>query len=121
MCRAFLYQFGVKDMALVDCPSCSKKISDKTQSCQYCGLSLGKVDAEDIARKKNLNMYLKNQNIQTQSMVAMLLFVAGFGFMYWGEAEPGGLQHNLAIGLALIGFVWYIVNRVRLILLKRSD
>jgi hypothetical protein len=108
-------------MALVDCPSCSKKISDKAQNCPHCDFTLGTVNVEDIARKQNFNLYLKNQNIQTQSMIAMLLFVAGFGFMYWGAAEPGGLQHNLAIGLAIIGFVWYIVNRVRLIMLKRSD
>jgi hypothetical protein len=108
-------------MALIGCPTCNKKISDKAQSCQHCGLSLGSADAEDIARKQSLNKYLKNQKIQTQSMFAMLLFVAGFGFMYWGGAVPGGLQHNLAIGLSIVGFVWYIVNRVRLILLKRSD
>lgn len=121
MCRAFLYKFGVKDMALIDCPSCSKKISDKAQSCQHCDMTLETVNAEDIARKQNLKMYLKNQKIQTQSMVAMLLFVAGFGFMYWGEAQPGGLQHNLAVGCSIIGFAWYIVNRVRLIMLKRTD
>ena len=108
-------------MALIDCPSCSKKMSDKAQNCQHCGFGLGTADAEDIARKKSLNNYLKNQKIQTQSMIAMLIFVAGFGFMYWGGAVPGELQHNLAIGLTIIGFIWYIVNRVRLIMLKRSD
>ena len=108
-------------MALVNCPSCSKKISDKIKSCQHCGLSLGTADAEDIARKENLNQYLKNQSVQMQSMVAMLLFVAGFGFMYWGGAVPGGLQYNIAIGLTVIGFVWYIINRVRLVFLKRSN
>jgi hypothetical protein len=108
-------------MALVNCPSCSKKISDKTKSCQHCGLSLNTVDAEDIARKENLNKYLKNQSVQMQSMVAMLLFVAGFGFMYWGGAIQGGLQYNIAIGLTVVGFVWYIINRVRLVFLKRSD
>ena len=112
---------GVKDMALIVCPSCSKKISDKSQRCQHCDFAIDTVNAEDFARKQNLSKYLKNQNIQTQSMIAMLLFVAGFGFMYWGGAEPGGLQHSLAIGLTLIGFVWYIINRVRLIILKRSD
>lgn len=108
-------------MALIACPSCSKKISDKTQICQHCGLTLGNLNAEDIARKQSLKKYLKNQNIQTQSMIAMLVFVAGFGFMYWGGAVPGDLQHNIAVGLTIIGFIWYIVNRVRLILLKRSD
>jgi hypothetical protein len=56
-----------------------------------------------------------------QSMLAMLLFVAGFGFMYWGGAVTGGLQYNIAIGLTVVGFVWYIINRVRLVFLKRSD
>jgi hypothetical protein len=108
-------------MALIDCPSCGKKISDKAQSCQHCDFTLGTPDAEDIARKQSLKKYLKTQNIQTQAMIAMLIFVAGFGFMYWGGAVPGELQHNIAIGMIIIGFVWYIVNRVRLILLKRSD
>ncbi|WP_299075349.1 hypothetical protein [uncultured Paraglaciecola sp.] len=108
-------------MALIDCPSCNKKISDKAQNCQHCGFTLGTASAEDLARKKSLNLYLKNQKIQTQSMIAMLLFVAGFGFMYWGGALPGDLQHSLAIGVAIIGFVWYIINRVRLIMLKRSN
>ena len=108
-------------MALIDCPSCSKKISDKAQTCQHCDFKLGTVNAEDITRKQNLNKYLKSQKIQIQSMLAMLLFVSGFGFMYWGGASPEGVQYNLAIGLSVLGFVWYIVNRVRLIILKRSD
>jgi hypothetical protein len=108
-------------MALVDCPSCGKKISDKSKTCQHCEFALGQASTEDINRKKNLQNYLKAQKIQTQSMIAMLLFVCGFGFMYWGGALPGDLQHNLAIAGALIGFIWYIVNRVRLIFLKRSN
>ena len=127
-CRAFLLKlelclskFGVKGMALIDCPSCSKKISDKSQSCKHCNFTLGTVNAEDITRKRSLNKYLKSQNIQMQSMMAMLLFVLGFGFMYWGGASPDGLQYKFAISLSVLGFVWYIVNRVRLIILKRSD
>ncbi|WP_158968219.1 hypothetical protein [Paraglaciecola sp. L3A3] len=108
-------------MAVVDCPSCSKKISDKAKSCQHCDFNLGNASQEDIARKQNLNKYLKKQNVQTQSMVAMLLFVAGFGFMYWGGAAPDDLQYKLAVAVAILGFVWYIVNRVRLVFLKRSD
>jgi hypothetical protein len=108
-------------MALIDCPSCNKKISDKAQSCQHCSFTLGAANAEDINRKQNLNKYLQNQRIQMQSMLAMLLFVAGFGFMYWGGALPGDMQHNLAVGAAVFGFVWYIVNRVRLIFIKRSN
>ena len=61
-------------MALIDCPSCGKKISDKAQSCQY-----------------------------------------------WGGVTQEDLQFKLAFAVAVIGFVWYIVNRVRLVFLKKSD
>lgn len=108
-------------MALVDCPSCNKKISDKSPSCPHCGFCVGEATSEDISRKQNLQKHLKSQKLQTQSMIAMLMFVTGFGFMYWGGAVPGDLQHNIAIGAAVIGFVWYIVNRVRLVLLKKSN
>ncbi|GAC08085.1 zinc ribbon domain-containing protein [Paraglaciecola chathamensis] len=108
-------------MALIDCPSCNKKVSDKAEECNHCGFALGQASEEDIARKRNLQKYLKSQKIQTQSMIAMLMFVTGFGFMYWGGAVPGELQYNIAVGVAVIGFVWYIVNRVRLVFVKKSN
>jgi hypothetical protein len=108
-------------MALVDCPSCNKKISDKSLACPNCGFCIGEATSEDISRKRNLQKHSKTQKIQTQSMIAMLMFVTGFGFMYWGGAQPGDIQHNIAIGATLIGFVWYIVNRVRLIFVKKSN
>ncbi|MCF2946670.1 hypothetical protein L0668_00995 [Paraglaciecola aquimarina] len=108
-------------MALVDCPSCNKKISDKAKSCQHCDFDLGDASPEDIARKQSLNLYLKKQRVQNQSMVAMLLFVGGFGFMYWGGVAADDVQYKLAVGVSIIGFVWYLVNRVRLVFLKRSN
>lgn len=108
-------------MALVDCPSCSKTISDKAKTCQHCGFAIGNASVEDIQRKKSLQRFTKIQSIQNQSMVAMLLFISGFGFMYWGGTRPGDLQHTLAIAASVIGFVWYIVNRVRMIYVKRKD
>jgi hypothetical protein len=108
-------------MALVPCPSCNKKISDKVQSCQHCGFTLAQANADDLERKQKLQKYLKAQKIQTQSMVAMLMFVTGFGFMFWGEALPGDMQHNIAAGTSVVGFVWYIINRIRLIFVKKSD
>jgi hypothetical protein len=60
------------------------------------------------------------QALQNQSLLAILIFVAGFGFMYWGGVQPGDLQHNLALGAAIVGFVWYGVNRVRITLAKRK-
>jgi hypothetical protein len=106
-------------MALTDCPACSKKISDKSKVCSHCGFAMGEATSEDILRKQKMNRFKKMHSIQTQSMLAMLLFVAGFGFMYWGGAKPGDMQHNLAILASISGFVWYLINRVRLVILKR--
>lgn len=108
-------------MALTNCPSCNKKISDKAKSCQHCGFAIGKADSDDLVRKKNLQKFQKTQSIQNQSMLAMLLFIGGFGFMYWGGVRPGDTQHTIAIGCSVVGFVWYLINRVRLIIHKRAD
>ncbi|QCZ93358.1 zinc ribbon domain-containing protein [Salinimonas iocasae] len=106
-------------MALIDCPSCSKKISDKADSCPHCGFGLADASSEDILRKQQLKKFQKLQSIQNQSMFAMLLFVAGFGFMYWGGSAKGDLQYNLAVLSVVVGFIWYIVNRVRILIIKR--
>ena len=108
-------------MALTNCPSCNKKISDKAKSCPHCGFAAGSASADDILRKKSLRKFQKVQSVQNQSMLAMLMFIGGFGFMYWGGTRPGDTQHTLAIASSVIGFIWYIVNRVRLIFIKRGD
>ncbi|GAB5378916.1 MAG: zinc ribbon domain-containing protein [Aliiglaciecola sp.] len=108
-------------MALTNCPSCNKKISDKAKTCSHCGFAVGDASAEDLLRKKSLNKFKQQHSIQNQSMLAMLMFVSGFGFMYWGGAQPGDLQHTLAIACSVLGFVWYVVNRIRLIFIKRAD
>lgn len=108
-------------MALIDCPSCSKKMSDKAPECKHCGFNLAAASDEDISRKTRLKKYNKVQSIQTQSMLAMLMFVTGFGFMFWGETQPGELQYTIAMIAATLGFFWYIANRIRMIFVKKSD
>ncbi len=107
-------------MAITACPSCSKPISDKAKSCSHCGFNLGSATAEDIDRKAKFAHYKAMHKLQNQSMFAILLFLMGFGFIYWGGSEPGEVQYNLSIAAAVIGFAWYAVNRVRLALVKRT-
>lgn len=106
-------------MALIECPSCNKKISDKAETCSHCAFGVKAADADDILRKQKLKRFNALRGLQNQSMLAILLFVTGFGFMFWGGARPGDLQHNLAMGTCTLGFVWYAVNRVRIVIAKR--
>lgn len=105
---------------LIDCPACKKKISDKADECNHCGFLITAVDAEAVLRKEKMDKYIRQQSLQTQSFIAVLVFITGFGFMYWGQPEVGSTQHSIAMLVCVIGFVWYIINRVRILLTKRS-
>lgn len=107
-------------MAITNCPSCNKKISDKAQTCPHCDFSRQGMTKEDAQRKKSHNRFLKMQSINNQSMLAMLMFVIGFGYMYWEGIRPTETEYYVAMSVSAIGFVWYIVNRVRMVVLKKS-
>ncbi|WP_448565251.1 hypothetical protein [Thalassotalea ganghwensis] len=107
-------------MAVINCPSCKKKISDKAKQCNHCQIDLQNLDEEKLKNINTVNLINKSQRLMTQSFIAMLLFCGGFLFYYWKNVEPGTWQYFLSVFSIIIGFVLYIVTRVRLILLKRS-
>ncbi len=106
-------------MAIINCPACNKKISDRATSCPHCGYSM-QGSKEDISRKRSHNRYMKMQSINNQSMLAMLLFVIGFGYGYWEDVQPPDVEYYIAMTCSGIGFLWYLVNRVRMIIVKKS-
>jgi len=105
-------------MAVINCPNCKKKISDKAKFCSHCDVNLSNVDAEQIASIKKINKITQSQSLMNHSFIAMLLFCGGFLFLYWQDAQQGTWQYITSIGSAVIGFIWYIATRVRLLLLK---
>ena len=107
-------------MAVINCPNCKKKISDKAKSCSHCQIDLNALDAEKIAQMKKVQKINKSQQIMTISFIAMLLFCGGFLAFYWYEVQPGSWQYIASLTTTFIGFVLYLVTRVQLILLKRS-
>ena len=110
-------------MAITNCPSCNKSISDKAKSCSHCHYEFGDSSAEDIQRKLSLQRYKKRQKIQNQSMLSILLFVIGCYFVFLGDfpaGEKGIMMYNAALAVTTIGFIWYVVNRVRIALVKRK-
>lgn len=108
-------------MALISCPSCQKRISSKAQSCNHCGFSLGNASQEDLLRKERLNRFKKFQSLNNQSLLAVLLFVAGFAYMYWGGVRPNETEYTIAMSMSATGFIWYIINRVRIVIAKRTN
>jgi len=105
-------------MAVINCPNCKKKISDKAKSCSHCDINLSNVDAEQIASMKKVRAINKSQTLMNHSFIAMLLFCGGFLFMFWQDAQQGTWQYITSIVSTVIGFIWYIATRVRLVMLK---
>jgi hypothetical protein len=105
-------------MAVINCPNCKKKISDKAKSCSHCSIDLTKIDAEQIASIKKVDKINQSQTLMNHSFIAMLLFCGGFLFLYLQDAQQGTWQYFVSIGSAIIGFILYIVTRVRLVMLK---
>lgn len=108
-------------MALIDCPSCRQKISSKAPVCSHCQFDLKQSSPDDVIRKEKLNKFRKQNGIQTQSMFAMMLFIGGFAVMYMGGTQPQDTRYKIAVAALVIGFIWYIVGRIRLFLFKLKD
>ncbi len=107
-------------MAVISCPSCKKKISDKAKTCNYCDLSLQGMDADKIATISRIERINYAQRLMTFSFIAMLLFCGGFLFMFWGDVEEGSLQYTIAMSSAVIGFALYIIIRIMLLFAKQK-
>lgn len=107
-------------MAVINCPSCKKKTSDKAKECSHCGLSLQEMDSDKIANLNNINRINQGQRLMSYSFIAMLLFCGGFLFMFWDNVEQGTWQYNLALTSTIIGFIFYIIIRIRMLLFKRK-
>lgn len=110
-------------MAIIDCPACGKTISDKAKDCSHCKAEFGNASADDIRRQAAAAGYKKLQKIQNQSMLAILLFIVGCYFTFMGDfpaGEKGIMMYNASLGVTIVGFVWYSINRVRITLAKRS-
>ena len=107
-------------MAVINCPSCKKKISDKAKNCSHCDMPIADIDQEKLTIIKKTNAIKQQQQLMTHSFIAMLLFCGGFLFFYLKDAQPGTIEYGVAIGATLLGFVLYIVTRIRLLLLKRN-
>ncbi|WP_440876736.1 hypothetical protein [Thalassotalea sp. PLHSN55] len=108
-------------MAVINCPSCKKKISDKAKICSHCQLEMSELSEEKLLTIRKTTIIEKSQKLMNQSFIAMLLFCGGFLFLYWYNAQPGSWQYNGALASTFIGFVLYIITRIRLIFLKKSN
>jgi len=107
-------------MAVINCPGCKKKISDKASACSHCKLDLTELDTDKINSLNRINRIEQAQRLMNYSFIAMLLFCGGFLFMFWDNVEQGTWQHTAAMTSTIIGFILYIIIRIKLLFIKRK-
>lgn len=109
-------------MAIVNCPQCNKQISDKAAACNECGFVLQGLDPKSLERKRAYRKADQITKLTTHGMWSILLFVAGIaGVVYFrDETSPDPTwQSQVALVMTVIGFIWYIINRMRLVAARR--
>ena len=107
-------------MAIINCPSCNKKISDVTTMCPNCGFKRGDVSEEQMLefRRRKLRDHVYHLNMT--SYVVLTLFLAAFGWYWW---ETSGFQEQSPRGpvlLLALGTVAYVLIRVLLFMTRRQ-
>jgi len=108
-------------MAIIKCPSCRERVSDKRATCPTCGFGIADEDsglslseAEARVRKK------RAARLQMHGYAATLLFVAGIA---WMMVESNGNVQNASYWSMFVtglGILWYLVVRIVMILSRRG-
>ncbi|PIP80982.1 MAG: hypothetical protein COW84_02260 [Gammaproteobacteria bacterium CG22_combo_CG10-13_8_21_14_all_40_8] len=105
-------------MALMNCPFCRKRISDRHTKCPECSQSLDQTDDEQAERVIYQQQWKKRRLMQYLQFATVSIFMLGC-FSYWiGLNDPNSWQAMLGKILLAIGFVGYAVLRIRKLLSK---
>ncbi len=99
-------------MALVNCPACSKRISNKSTVCPHCQSSINAVD--DSAHEQAIYRvrWKKSQRRQYLSFFTLLMFLIGTVFYWMGMDDPDHWHAVVGKILLAAGFIGYAVLRI---------
>jgi hypothetical protein len=113
-------------MAIINCPSCNTKISDKATTCSGCNYDfISKktaqgLDQEQLLAKQRMQHIKRKYSLQMQAMVAIIAILAGSLVWYFGGRNGSSVMNLLSYVLLGIGAILYLATRVRLIMSKKS-
>lgn len=105
-------------MALINCPSCGKKVSSKAESCNHCHISL-----TDNSPERNSVLAKRRQNqrimmVGNLSLVTLLMFLAGAFIVFYLQPDKDDILNTLGLAGLSIGSIGYMGVRTWLMFLK---
>ena len=96
---------------------CQKRISSLATQCQHCQANLSG-DNESLTRITHIK---KSAQLMNHSFLSLTLFIGGVVLWFWGGEPAEGIRSQIAVGLFVLGFVGYMITRVRMVLHKRKS
>ncbi len=114
-------------MAIIKCPSCSGKISDKAKVCSHCNYDfVNKATAdglneEQLASQKRMAHIKQRYSLQMQAMIGIILVLGGSLMWYFGGRNFHSVMGLSGVIALVIGAALYLTTRIRLILFKKSQ
>lgn len=109
-----------KDMAIISCPQCAKSISDKHKQCPHCECQVTDLSNEQLQQMQKETRIRRQQKFMNQSFLALILFLGGFFCYYFMHLETESIEWYAYSTAMAVGFVWYIVCRIYLVVLKKK-
>lgn len=98
-------------MAIMRCPECGKRISDRAAACPYCDAATGEMSAEDMARMVRRRWRARLYRARNLTYIAMGLVM--LGALWWWFTPPQGLALPLPVvaGILMgVGLVVYLAG-----------
>jgi len=114
-------------MAIIKCPSCNERISDKAKSCNNCQYDLvsekntSGLSEHQLASRNQLSRIKKRYSLQMQAMIGIILVLGGSLLWYFGGRGLSSNQDYISLLLLGAGSVLYLTTRIRLIFFKKNN
>lgn len=98
-------------MAIIQCPGCDKKMSNKAAACPHCGET-----NDPNERSLHRGRPKRKANLRAQQLIAASVFIAGALWMIsiHLSATPKSYPTTSLIFTAA-GGIWYLLTRARLL------
>ncbi len=101
-------------MALISCSECGHEVSDRAESCPKCGAPIAGAVEAVAAGAPIRTIQETSKKFKIQALMSVGLVVVGFIWMASASSGSWSARSPVPGLLALIGLIWYTVNRFRI-------
>lgn len=99
-------------MALINCPECSKEVSNAAPSCPNCGVGIASLKESKAAGAALTTVQETSKKLKLHTLLSILAIV--IGVVWWMATPEGAEPSGVAILLVAGGLFWYLVTRFRI-------